>query len=226
MNSPEVKTDLACSPDGVTLGVIIQHYGDGDTFKNALWRSKITLGLTLREDAVFQTIWKMRRPDGTELDRFQTAPYPEQKYPITVTKMLRSVSGQYLDRSEAFGQNSPLKAEIKSAWTTVHNHEDFSLATELRNTGDSEILIQSMSCAYSTWVADNPSVHVGAAVACGNHTLVKMSLKPGQVLHGIASVHVVLAPGKEQNQSVTFRLALKDETPPNWSNAVTVNVAR
>jgi len=129
-------------------------------------------------------------------------------------------------RSSVDNENSPLKAEIKSAWTSVHNHEDFSLSTELRNTGDSEILIESMSCGYSGWIADHPSVRVGAAVACGNHTLVKVSLKPGKTLRGIASVRVVLAPGKEQNESVTFRLALKDETPPNWSNAVTVNVTR
>jgi hypothetical protein len=92
-NSLEVKTDLMCTSRGVTLGVYIMHLGDGaDAAKNVLWRSKISLNLVLRQDVVFQTIWRMRRPNGKEIDHARTPPYPEQKYPITVTKTLHAAN--------------------------------------------------------------------------------------------------------------------------------------
>ena len=89
MNSPEVKTDLACTARGFSLVATITHLGDGDASKNALWRSKISLNLTRHEDATFEMIWKMQRPGGADVGHAQTQPYPEQRYPITVTKTLR-----------------------------------------------------------------------------------------------------------------------------------------
>lgn len=235
MNSPEVKTDLACSPGGVTLGVTIEHYGDGDTFKNALWRPKITLGLTLSEDVVFQTVWKMRRPDGTEVDRSQTAPYPEQEYPITVTKMLRSVSGQYLEGSEANGQDLPLKAEIKLAQTTVTNNEEFSVATVLRNVSKKEQSLVAWTCSYrAQWTSDNPSIQ-NPGIQCAQNLRFKIQLKPGGTYERELRVIIKLAAGMERDNSVTFRLGFEDATgyyvpgskiPLIWSNAVTVSVTR
>jgi len=87
-NSPEVKADLACALRGLTLGVTITHIGDGDAAKNALWRSKINLVVTIRRGQVLQTIWRLRRPDGTEVDHAPTPPYPDQQYPIVVVKRL------------------------------------------------------------------------------------------------------------------------------------------
>jgi hypothetical protein len=88
MNSPNVETDLACTPQGFTLGVTIMHLGDGDALKNALWRPKITLHLVLWRDTFLKMVWRMRRPNGTQVDHAQTPPYPEQRYPVVVIKTL------------------------------------------------------------------------------------------------------------------------------------------
>lgn len=93
MNSTAVKTSLACTLKGFSLDATITNFGDDDAGKNALWRSRISLNLVLREDTVFQTTWRMRWPNGTEIDRAQTPPYPDQHYPLAVTKTLQVTLG-------------------------------------------------------------------------------------------------------------------------------------
>jgi len=92
--APEVKTEVACTTRGVTLNLTIMHISDGGAAKNALWRPKVSVILVLRQDVVFQTAWRMRRPNGAEVDHTQTPPYPDQRYPIVMTTTLRSASDQ------------------------------------------------------------------------------------------------------------------------------------
>jgi hypothetical protein len=90
MNLPEVKTEWDCMPGGLLLEVTIAHLGSGDAAKNALYRPKISFSLDVREKIIFRTVWKMRSPDGEELDHARAPPYPEQHYPIEVAKTLGS----------------------------------------------------------------------------------------------------------------------------------------
>jgi hypothetical protein len=92
-NAPDLKTDLACTPQGISLVVTMTHLGDGDASKNALWRPKITLTVSgRRQNAVFVTIWKMRGQDNAEVTHVQTPPYPEQQYPVVVRTRLFSTA--------------------------------------------------------------------------------------------------------------------------------------
>jgi hypothetical protein len=133
----------------------------------------------------------------------------------------------------AYGQSPPLLVEIKPAQTVVHSNEEFLVSTALRNTSSEVQVLGVMSCSYpSQWAADNTSVYV-SQVSCLRNVLFRISLKPGEAYERTLSVHVELASGKGQLESVTFRLGFQDENPPTvprvpriWSNAVTVSVTR
>lgn len=97
MDSSEVSTQLACSERGIVLTATITRSADyhGATAKNILWNPKITMVFRLHQpEIVLQTTWRMRLTTGAELDHARTPPYPEQEYPITVTKTVRSASRQ------------------------------------------------------------------------------------------------------------------------------------
>lgn len=135
----------------------------------------------------------------------------------------------------AYGQSSPIVAEIRPAQASVKNNEDFSVSTSLRNTSNSEQSLEVLYCGYSVqWVTDNPSVHVDFAEGgCMHNFPHKTVLKPGEAYERALSVHVELASGNGQLESVTFRLGFQDENTPTvptvpriWSNAVTVSVRR
>jgi len=97
MDSRKVKTDLACTEKGWALTATIMHsvnYFGNVIPQEIFWRPKITLVLVLRQaEIIFQTTWRMRLTTGGEVSHGQSPPFPDQKYPITVTKTLRSASG-------------------------------------------------------------------------------------------------------------------------------------
>jgi hypothetical protein len=87
MDSPEIKTDLACTAKGLVLTAIITRSANynGGVRQNQNWRPRIEMALYLRQpEVLFKAIWKMRLTTGVELDHAQTPPsYPDQQYPIT-----------------------------------------------------------------------------------------------------------------------------------------------
>jgi hypothetical protein len=94
MDSREVKTDLACTPKGIVLTARISRSADfkGAVAANVSWRPEIEIGIVLRRpEVIIQTTWRMTLTTGEELDRATTPPYPENKYPVTVTKPIRTM---------------------------------------------------------------------------------------------------------------------------------------
>jgi hypothetical protein len=88
MDSRQVETDLACTPNGVLLTATITRSADynGSAAKNVLWRPRIEIAIVLRQTGiVFQTKWRMRSSTGAELSHAQTPPYPDRQYPLVVT---------------------------------------------------------------------------------------------------------------------------------------------
>ncbi|HYA42117.1 MAG TPA: hypothetical protein VEF34_12485 [Syntrophobacteraceae bacterium] len=98
MDSPEIKTDLSCTAKGFVLTATITRSADyhGAVLQNENWWPRITIAVVPRQcEIVFQTIWKMRLTDGSEVDHAKTPPlYLDRKYPITVTKKIYSACGQ------------------------------------------------------------------------------------------------------------------------------------
>jgi len=92
MDSREVETELRCTAKGPVLTVTITRSADyhGGVHKDVLWRPRIEIAVApRRRNLAFQTIWAMRLTSGAELKHAQTPPYPERKYPINVTKIIR-----------------------------------------------------------------------------------------------------------------------------------------
>lgn len=92
MDSRTVETDLACTAKGVVLTATITRSADyhGAAAKNVRWRPKIEIVVIPRQpEVIFEATWRMRLTTGAELDHAQTPPYPDQKYPITVTTTVR-----------------------------------------------------------------------------------------------------------------------------------------
>src|ERR1035438_1780414 len=95
----------------------------------------------------------------------------------------------------AYGQDSPFKAEIKLAQTTVNNYEAFSVATAIRNTSTEEQTLDIWSCSYPTqWVSDVSSVHVNL-VGCKKNDLLHIKLKPGEACERAVTIRIQLSPG-------------------------------
>ncbi|MGI8992531.1 MAG: hypothetical protein ACR2I2_23490 [Bryobacteraceae bacterium] len=93
MDSPEVKTALACTPNGFRLTAMITRSAGfhGAALQNVNWRPKITIAFAGRQpEIVFQAVWRMRLSTGIELDHAQTPPYPNEKYPIIIAKTVQS----------------------------------------------------------------------------------------------------------------------------------------
>ena len=84
----------------------------------------------------------------------------------------------------AYGQDSPLKAEIKTTQAVVKNIQDFVVSTKVENVGKEDQLLHIAECSYpEQWTADNPSVHV-KQVFCKKNPLIDIRLKPGEALKG------------------------------------------
>jgi len=91
MDSEKLDTDLACSSDGLVLTAIITRSANyhGAVAQNVLWFPRIMIVVgPLQPEIALQIVWKMRLTNGKEVDRARTPPYPEKKYPITVTKTI------------------------------------------------------------------------------------------------------------------------------------------
>jgi hypothetical protein len=133
----------------------------------------------------------------------------------------------------AFGQESPLKVEIKLAHATANNYEPFSVATAIRNTGTEDQTVDVWSCSYPTqWTGDIPSVRVNL-VGCKKNDLQHLKLKPGEACERPLSIRIELPAGNGKPEAVTFRMGFKTatleigkENIPVWSNAVTVSVTK
>ena len=93
MDSREVKTDLACTPEGVAVTATITRSADfhGSVLKNVIWRPRIEVAIIRRQpEVIFRGTWKMRLTTGTELYHAQTPPYSDQRYPLTLTKSIQA----------------------------------------------------------------------------------------------------------------------------------------
>jgi hypothetical protein len=91
MDSRKLKTDLVCTANGFVLTATITRSANfnGAALQNVNWYPRITIAVVLHEpEVVFQTTWRMRLTTSAELDHAQTPPYPDQRYPITLTKMI------------------------------------------------------------------------------------------------------------------------------------------
>jgi hypothetical protein len=158
------------------------------------------------------------RGDSTEMSKFNHI----------LAALLLCVAGL-----AAYGQDSPFKAEIKLAQTTVNNYETFSVATAIRNTSTEEQTLDIWSCSYPTqWVSDVSSVHVNL-VGCKKNDLLHIKLKPGEACERAVTIRIQLSPGDGKPESVTFLMGFKSATfvtgqsnLPLWSNAVTVSVTK
>ena len=126
-DSTDVKTDLACTQNGLELTAMITRSANfhGAIAQNVIWVPRITIVLALRQPEIaVQAIWRMRLTTGAEQTHAQTPPFPDRAYPITVTETVRSASAPV-----ANGQDFPVKVEIKPAQTAVKNNEAFSVNT-------------------------------------------------------------------------------------------------
>jgi hypothetical protein len=144
----------------------------------------------------------------------------------------------------AYGQEAPLKIEIKTTQPIVRNAQEFSVSTKIENTGVEEQVLRISQCAYSSmqWTADNPLVHV-KDIFCKKNAICFIRLHPGQAYERPLPVRID-APAQELLKPVTFRLGFrllgelisaKSHPLPQrssapgtliWSNSVTVNVRR
>jgi hypothetical protein len=91
LDSRAAKSDLTCTDNGFALSVTIEHSTDSLGFmeQNVSWRLRAKLQVVLKQpEPVFETIWKLVSTSGAELDRARSFPFPEQTYPLTVTRTL------------------------------------------------------------------------------------------------------------------------------------------
>lgn len=92
MDSKSVKTELACTPKGVVLTATLTRSADyhAASAKNVLWRPRIEAEIVPRgPEVTLEVTWRIRLTTGEELDHAQTPPYPDTKYPLTVTETIR-----------------------------------------------------------------------------------------------------------------------------------------
>jgi hypothetical protein len=102
MDSPDVKTEIVCTEKGLTVSATISRMSNypeatlGNTLKGTYpWRPRFTISIEFRQPTIIlQTSWIMRMTNGDSVTTARTPPYPEQKYPITVTKTIRAAPGQ------------------------------------------------------------------------------------------------------------------------------------
>jgi hypothetical protein len=89
MDSEQLNPRVTCTKDGLVLAATITRSDNyhGAALQNQLWFPQITMEVVpLTSPIVFQTIWKMRLTNGKVVERSRTPPYPEKRYPITISK--------------------------------------------------------------------------------------------------------------------------------------------
>jgi hypothetical protein len=97
MDSPKLETALSCTAKGIVLNFTVTRSANfrGATLQNVVWRPVIRIQVVVRRaEAVVRAVWRMRLTTGAEVDHAQSpaAPYPDEKYPIAVSKVVRSAS--------------------------------------------------------------------------------------------------------------------------------------
>ena len=92
MDAENVETTRTCDANGVVVTATTTRsaeYGGG-VQKNVLWRPRLEIILVPRPaGTVITTTWKMRLTTGAEVTRTDMPPYPEVRYPVTVTTRIR-----------------------------------------------------------------------------------------------------------------------------------------
>ncbi len=91
MDSPALKTQVACSQSGFVLTVTITRSAafNGSVLQNVLWQPRIRLLVRLRQRHVpFYAVWRMRSTDGVELTFAQTPPLRGRRFPIVLARRL------------------------------------------------------------------------------------------------------------------------------------------
>jgi len=92
MDSNAVETECTCTSKGLSLTATILRSADfhGAALKNVTWRPRIEMEIVLHSpDATIEAIWRMKLTSGEVLDHAQTPGHQNQKYPITVTTIIR-----------------------------------------------------------------------------------------------------------------------------------------
>jgi len=94
MDSREIATDVSCSDDGVVLTATLTRSAEytDSIKKNVLWRPRLSVRIDRKRRVVIRTVWRMRVTTGAEVTRSRMSPYPEQRYPMIVTRILRAPS--------------------------------------------------------------------------------------------------------------------------------------
>jgi len=135
------------------------------------------------------------------------------------------------------GEDLPLRIEIKTPPTVVHNKRVFVVDTMIRNRSNVEQVLQTSQCSYGdwNWTTDNPAVHIQQREmpACKKNPLLYMTLEPGEAYQRALSIRLSILATEIPSQSVTFRIGfeprlgynLSTESPPYiWSDPVTIRV--
>ena len=97
MDSRKIETNFSCTANGVSLTSIIMRSANyaGAVQKNITWRPQLHVLLVVHQSvATFETIWKMRLSNGSDVTHAETPSYATQQYPIIVTRTVRSSGSQ------------------------------------------------------------------------------------------------------------------------------------
>lgn len=134
-------------------------------------------------------------------------------------------------------QDVPLKLEIKTSETVVHNNRIFVVNMTIRNSSNVEQVLQTSQCSFGdwNWATDTPIVHVKQPeiLPCKKNPVVYVKLKPGETYEKALSTRVSVPTTAGMPQTVTFRIGfepllgygLSTEPPPHvWSNPITIRI--
>ena len=94
MDSLVTPVEVLCDAAGITLIVTLRHSvnGNGPVAGNELWHPDILLEVALQQPEIFfQSTWAVRLTNGDMVYYMDDVkPYPDQAYPITLTKTVRA----------------------------------------------------------------------------------------------------------------------------------------
>lgn len=93
MDSSEVKTDLACTAEGIVLTATITRSANyrGSVLANVSWRPRIEATILLYQpEIILEARWIMRLTTGALVEQVEDRSFPgQQKYPIIVKQTIR-----------------------------------------------------------------------------------------------------------------------------------------
>lgn len=92
MDSPDVKTNVACSADGdVTISAMISrsHNFTGSVTRSISWRPKLTFAVSpIKPSTRVSVVWTMSLDSGSPVHITVTPPFDLQVYPITASTLI------------------------------------------------------------------------------------------------------------------------------------------